>query len=50
MYTIYILVRDKDGYEVISNIGLWGCVVEGLNIKFDLRVKLIYVKDLNLID
>uniref|UniRef100_A0A166FH77 ARID domain-containing protein n=1 Tax=Daucus carota subsp. sativus TaxID=79200 RepID=A0A166FH77_DAUCS len=49
LYKLYSVVRDKGGYDVVSDNGLWGCVAKefGLSFEFGSCLKLIYVKYLN---
>ncbi|KAL8111310.1 hypothetical protein AgCh_019140 [Apium graveolens] len=49
LYKLYLVVRDKGGYEVVSENGMWGCVAKecGLSLEFGSCLKLVYVKYLD---
>ncbi|KAK1376870.1 AT-rich interactive domain-containing protein 1-like [Heracleum sosnowskyi] len=49
LYKLYVVVRDKGGYEFVSENGMWGCVAKecGLSLEFGSCLKLVYVKYLD---
>ncbi|GKU95239.1 hypothetical protein SLEP1_g8622 [Rubroshorea leprosula] len=49
LFKLFVVVREKGGYDFVSKNGLWGLVVKelGLDLKVSASLKLVYFKYLN---
>ncbi|GLU05829.1 hypothetical protein SLE2022_229060 [Rubroshorea leprosula] len=49
LFKLFMVVREKGGYDFVSKNGLWGLVVKelGLDLKVSASLKLVYFKYLN---